>query len=128
MTALSTIPVLRSGDLVLSRDFYERLGFVCESVGAAYLIVRREGIELHLSPPDDPSRPTECGAYIRGGAIDALYEEWASTGLVSDRYRRPWGMVEFYLSDPGGALLRFGRPSRPNDPADDALPAHPLDR
>ena len=45
----ATVPVLASLDLAESRQFYtERLGFDCLHASADYLMLRRDGCELHL--------------------------------------------------------------------------------
>ncbi|SLN60304.1 Glyoxalase-like domain protein [Aquimixticola soesokkakensis] len=113
---LSVLPVLRSPDLDGTQAFYEtQLGFVPERVTPDYLILRRSGIELHFCPPDvRDGRATESSCYIRGGGIDALYDEFTARGVAGLRpfVHRPWGMFEFYLSDPWGVLLKFGRSDR----------------
>lgn len=107
------IPILRSPDLAATACFYrQELGFAAEPVGPDYLILRRDGIELHFCPPDVlDGRPTESCCYIRGAGIDRLHEEWRSKRVPGFQpfQLRPWGMYEFYLSDPFGCLLKFGR-------------------
>ena len=45
----ATVPVLASLDLAESRQFYtELLGFECLHASANYLMLRRDGCELHL--------------------------------------------------------------------------------
>ncbi|MEM1034576.1 MAG: VOC family protein [Myxococcota bacterium] len=130
-TDLTAIPILRSPDLEATRDFYVGLGFDADLLGPGYLILRRPGIELHFCPPDhQDGRATESSCYIRGGGIDALHREWAAAGIecVSPIYRRPWGMYEFYVSDPHGCLLKFGRPVADGPAPEGALDAHPADR
>lgn len=129
MTDLQAIPILRSPDLDQTSAFYSALGFTSERVGA-YLILRRPGIELHYCPPDfTDGRPTESSCYIRGGGVDALHAEWSETGVsdLTPIYHRPWGMYEFYLSDPHGCLLKFGRSDQEGDPPHSFLPRHPGD-
>ncbi|MEJ8560496.1 VOC family protein [Yoonia sp. GPGPB17] len=129
MTDLMTIPILRSPDLSKTSDFYSALGFVPERIGE-YLIVRRPGIELHYCPPDfTDGRPTESSCYIRGGGIDGLHAEWTVAGVagLTHIYHRPWGMYEFYISDPHGCLLKFGRSDQEGDPPDAYEPRHPGD-
>ncbi|WP_138469295.1 VOC family protein [Poseidonocella sp. HB161398] len=113
MTDIAAIPILRSPDLAATARFYEdQLGFAAEPAGPDYLILRRDGIELHFCPPDfSDGRPTESCCYIRGAGIDALHDEWQAKGVPGFRpfQRRPWDMYEFYLSDPQGCLLKFGR-------------------
>ena len=45
----ATVPVLASLDLAESRQFYTQLlGFDCRHASADYLVLRRDGCELHL--------------------------------------------------------------------------------
>lgn len=129
MTALETLPILRSPNLDETAAFYGSLGFTAERIDA-YLILRRPGIELHFCPPDHhDGRATESCCYIRGSGIDALHAEWSEAGIetLSPIYHRPWGMYEFYVSDPHGCLLKFGRSDREGPPPANFLPSHPGD-
>jgi catechol 2,3-dioxygenase-like lactoylglutathione lyase family enzyme len=115
--AIDVLPVLPSLSMVESRDFYrDKLGFD-EIVYEAddYLIVRRvfvgRRMELHFWLTDDPRLPENSSVYLRGGGIDRLYAEFSTRNLpdLSPLEIRPWGMQEFYVRDPHGNLLRFGR-------------------
>ncbi len=125
MTDIQPIPILRSPDLAATARFYsEQLGFETFATGDTHLIVRRGAIELHFIPPDPGhealENPSTC--YIRGAGIDALYDDFVTrdvAGLIPFRHQ-PWGMYEFYISDPHGCLLRFGR-SDTEGPAPAAL-------
>lgn len=121
MTDLTVLPVLRSSNLDETTAFYtNQLGFTPERVAPDYLIMRRDQIELHFCPPDhartyaaDDTGPleTEARCYIRGAGIDALHDEFAARKVPGFRgfVQTPWNMFEFYVSDPCGVLLVFGR-------------------
>lgn len=121
MTDLTVIPVLRSSDLNKTSAFYtDQLGFTPERVMPEYLIMRRDQIELHFCPPDHAQSyaangrgplDTEARCYIRGAGIDALHDEFAARKVAGFRgfVQTPWNMFEFYVSDPSGILLVFGR-------------------
>ena len=127
MPELVTIPILRSPDLDESAAFYQRLNFDIGMHMAGYLIMLRPGIELHFMPPDHTDgRATESTCYIRGAGIDALHAEWKPTGLVSAFFQRAWGMYEFYISDPHGCLLKFGRSVDEGEPPE-GVKLHPAD-
>ncbi|MEJ6404828.1 bleomycin resistance protein [Yoonia sp. 2307UL14-13] len=129
MTNVEAIPIMRSRNLDETTAFYGTLGFTPERFGD-YLILRRPGIELHFCPPDhDDGRETESCCYIRGGGIDALHAEWTAAGIkaLSPIYHRPWGMYEFYISDPHGCLMKFGRSDSEGAPPQSFLPNHPGD-
>ncbi|MEL6954611.1 MAG: VOC family protein [Pseudomonadota bacterium] len=128
MTDLQTIPILRSPNLDESAAFYKRLNFEIGLQMPGYLIMVRKGIELHFIPPDHTDgRATESTCYIRGNGIDALHTEWEPTGLVTPFYHRAWGMYEFYIGDPHGCLLKFGRPAD-EGPAPVGVRPHPTDQ
>ncbi|WP_174802545.1 bleomycin resistance protein [Martelella limonii] len=110
---ITVLPVLPSLDLAETKAFYgEKLG-LAEIVHQAddYLILRRPGLELHFWLTDDRSLCERSSVYIRGGGIDGLYAEYEKRGVLRPEgfTERPWGMKEFYISDPHGNLLRFGR-------------------
>ncbi len=106
------IPVLASLNIGQSRDFYvNQLGFhvvYCEE--KQYLIVRRDEMELHFWSTDNKIFPENTSCYIRGGQINALYEEFKQKGVphLSEFAVRPWNMKEFHIIDPCGNLLKFG--------------------
>ncbi|MGV8938063.1 MAG: VOC family protein [Allorhizobium sp.] len=114
---IEVLPVLPSLDIGESQRFYsERLGFeeiVFES--GDYLIVRRQfcgaPIEVHFWLTDDRSLCERSSVYLRGGGIDRLYDEFsrAKVERLSEMQVRPWNMEEFYVIDPHGNLLKFGR-------------------
>lgn len=110
-----TIPILASRDIGETVAFYERLGFAVrglyEDFGPAYLIVRRDDVELHFvhSPEADPHE-SHGGCYLRLADAQAVYDEWAAQGVPDLHAPKdtPWGMREFFIVDPSGNLLRIG--------------------
>jgi catechol 2,3-dioxygenase-like lactoylglutathione lyase family enzyme len=106
----STVPVLASLNLDESAKFYtERLGFKTQLQVDDYLIVSREGAEIHFWHCDDRHIAENTSCYIRVESTQALYTEFSSNGLSLDPpLRREWGMQELYLIDPHGNLLKFG--------------------
>ena len=106
------IPVLPSLSIEETRAFYcDKLGFDGRSFeDEDYLIVRRGTVELHFWLTDDRRLCEMTSAYIRGEAIDAWHIEFRAKGIGTPMSVRPWGMEEFYVHDPHGNLLRFGRP------------------
>ena len=112
-----TIPILASRDIAETTRFYERLGFgvvnLYEDFGPAYLVVRRDDVELHFvhSPDVDPAE-SHGGCYLRVADAQAVHEDWERLGLDQMHPPRdtPWGMREFFVVDPSGNLLRIGTP------------------
>lgn len=111
---LETLPVLPSLDLDETFAFYrDKLGF-SDTPGhkdETYLIVTRPDIELHFWKTDRRDFCENSSVYIRGGEIDELHAEFREQGIerLTDLMVRSWGMEEFYVHDPHGNLLRFGR-------------------
>jgi extradiol dioxygenase family protein len=114
---VEVLSVLPSLSISESRDFYrDRLGFdeiVYED--RDYLIIRREFVghrmEIHFWLTDDRKLCEASGVYVRGGGIDALHEEFRRREVptLTPMTVRPWGMEEFYVWDPHGNILKFGR-------------------
>src|SRR3546814_13286566 len=81
---------------------------VCSS-DLDYLIVERDGAQLHfwLCTERHVAENTSC--YIRTGDCQALYREFCQRGLVLDApVMQPLGMQELYVIDAHGHLLKFG--------------------
>lgn len=114
---VEVLPILPSLDIAETRDFYrDYLGF--DTVGyeaTDYLIISRmfagHRMELHFWLADDRALCEKSAIYIRGGGIDALHAEFAARNLpkLTPMTVRPWNMEEFYVFDPHGNLLKFGR-------------------
>lgn len=118
---VEVLPILPSLSIAETRLFYrDALGFdeiVYEDED--YLIVRRvfagARLELHFWRMDDRSLCERTAVYLRGGGIDLLHREFTERGVesLSPLKVRPWGMEEFYVHDPHGNLLKFGRNAPP---------------
>ena len=111
---IEVLPVLPSLDIEETQDFYTRLLGFSEVVYRAddYLIVRRcAGMELHFWRTDDRTLCERTSVYLRGGGIGDLHREFSEKGVpaLSPMAVRAWDMEEFYVHDPHGNLLRFGR-------------------
>lgn len=82
---LATVPVLASLDLDESAAFYaDRLGFTPRLRTGDYLIVERDGCELHFWHCAERHIAEKTSCYVRGDAR------------------------ELYVIDPHGNLLKFG--------------------
>ncbi|WP_127598891.1 VOC family protein [Nitratireductor alexandrii] len=110
---LEALPVLPSLDLDETQRFYGgELGFTATVYREHdYLILRRDEVELHFWLTDDRSLCERSSVYIRGGAIGRWHADYRRRGVknLSDLAVRAWNMEEFYIHDPHGNLLRFGR-------------------
>ncbi|MCO6185347.1 VOC family protein [Rhizobium sp. L1K21] len=111
--AVEALPVLPSLDIAETQDFYAgKLGFSNVIYrDDTYLILKRDIMELHFWLCDNRTICENTSVYLRGGGIDQLYEEFCRADIerLSDFTVRPWRMKEFYIHDPHGNLLRFGR-------------------
>ena len=117
----SATPILITRDPERSIAFYLRLGFALVAhtpPPEAYLIFRREGLELHFTqvPADHPSG-SDSAVYLRVPDVDALHREWQALDLpaqgtpcLAPPRDLPWRMREAHLVDPDGHLLRIGQP------------------
>jgi catechol 2,3-dioxygenase-like lactoylglutathione lyase family enzyme len=111
-------PILPSRDIAATAEFYARIGFAPVYRDEDYLLVQRDGAELHFfrAPWHDPIA-SDHGAYLRPDDIDAFSAEVAALGLPSGpafpRFLpaedKPWGMREAALWDPDGNLIRAGQ-------------------
>ena len=112
----SVHPKLPMRNKAVTRDFYIKLlGFtdIGTSDYADYLIVQREGSEIHffthtqLNPHDNYGQ-----VYFRVSSIDSLYQEWKQLGVpihpAGKLEIKPWGQKEFGILDPDQNLLTFG--------------------
>ena len=108
----ATVPILPSTNLRQTREFYARLGFTGEQNYEDYLILQREGHEIHFFLHDESDHPADhshFSFYIRATNLDGLYAEFRAAGVKLDAPgEREWGMKEMTLTDPDGTFLRFG--------------------
>ncbi len=98
-----------------TRDFYtSQLSFVVAGDYPDYLIVERDGLQLHffefasLAPKENYGQ-----VYIRSNDIDGLYKSMLDNNTPihpnGPLQNKPWGMREFSLLDPDNNLLTFGQ-------------------
>ena len=110
--SIECLPVLPSLDLGETEKFYtQKLGFGTHYQDKTYLILRRQELELHFWLAPSRELCENSAVYIRGGRIDELHAEFSKNNLehLTELRLRDWGMEEFYLHDPHGNLLKFGR-------------------
>lgn len=94
--------------------YVEQLGFQRIGDYEDYLMVRKDGVELHFfSFPDLDSKENYSGVYIRTNDIDALYQSLLDRKIAihpnGALAQKPWGQKEFALLDPDHNLLTFGQ-------------------
>jgi catechol 2,3-dioxygenase-like lactoylglutathione lyase family enzyme len=117
---LTAAPILPSGDLAATADFYERLGFEQTRFWPdEYLIVMRGEVGLHFFPdPELDPWSSSAGCYLYVEDADALFGEYDRLDLPGEGIPRLHGppkdtdyeLREFAVVDPDGNLLRIGSP------------------
>ncbi len=109
-------PVLPVRDLAASRDYYvQALGFKINFETEEMVSVSRGHCVLFLCQGDQ-GHPG-CWVWIDGKDVDALYEEYKSSGA---KIRHPptnyvWAL-EMQVEDLDGNVLRLGSEPRTNEP------------
>lgn len=110
------IPKLPMRDAFATRAYYvEQLGFIAKGQYPDYLILERDGLELHFFLFADLDPLTNDGqVYIRVTDIGTLYRSLVDRGVAihpsGALATKPWGLREFALLDPDHNLLTFGQP------------------
>ena len=109
-------PVFPVDDATDAAEYYhEMLGFGVKQLYGKppyYVIVERDGVEIHLSEREDTSTPIErCAVYVYVDDADALYEEFAGKGIkmFAPPENQENEMREFELTDNSGHFLMFGQ-------------------
>ena len=86
-----------------------KLGFVVVVQLDDYLIVGRDGCEIHLNICENAFIAEYAACYMRTPDTDALYNEFRQNGVkVMQPKTHPWGMKELHVIDPHLNLLKFG--------------------
>jgi catechol 2,3-dioxygenase-like lactoylglutathione lyase family enzyme len=110
-------PILPCRDIAATAAFWARLGFGAVYRDEDYLLLKREGAEVHFwrKPALVPAE-NDAGAYLRPSDIRALDAEWGALCLPGEGIPRlerlavkPWGMAELALVEPDGNLIRAGQ-------------------
>ena len=111
------VPILPCTDSVVTAAFWESLGFRVVDASpdsTPYLIAVRQGAELHFATDPDVSAPG-ASCYVHVPDATAVHDEWSGLGLpatgqgsVSRPEVRPWGLLEVWVTDPDGTVVRFG--------------------
>ena len=104
-------PVLPMTDKDRTVAHYRSLGFTVHEYNAEYVMVEREGVEMHLGlmPDHDPKRTAGC-VWILVDDADALYAEWSGIDDTREPFDTDYKIREGAHLDPDGNLLRFGSP------------------
>ncbi len=108
----AAIAIVPCNDLDESQVFYQRLGFEATAIYPhhGYRILQDgAGASIHLTHAQPgwviPDRNTH-GIYFYAENVVALASEM---GVITEF--KPWGLIEFAVSDPSGTLVRVGWPA-----------------
>ena len=111
---IDIIPKLPMRDPFQTKEYYvAQLGFELVGDYGDYLLLRKEGIEIHFFEFKNLDPKENYGqVYIRVSAIDAFYQELEAKHIAihpnGPLELKPWGQKEFALLDPDNNLITFG--------------------
>ena len=120
---MKTIPFLRCLDMKEAIEFYTQvLDFTLKYSHASsddwVVDLINEDAELGLTSLEGDQK-LGINVYVRVDDVDTLFQKYVSRGLIvpnnpnSPVHNGPidqsWGMREFYVNDPSGNTLRFGK-------------------
>lgn len=114
---VSIVPKLPMRDKAATRWYYvDGLGFSVTGDHPDYLMLARDGVEIHFFAHPDLDPATNDGqVYVRTRRVEALYRDLIQAGVPihpnGPLGPRPWGQTEFSLLDPDRNLLTFGEES-----------------
>ena len=113
------VPILPCTDPAVTAAFWESFGFRVVDASpdsTPYLIAVRQGAELHFATdPDVAAVAARTACYVHVPDATAVHAEWSALGLpatgpgsVGRPEVRPWGLLEVWVTDPDGTVVRFG--------------------
>lgn len=107
----STVPILASLDIQATIRFYvDMLGFVLLNEYPDYMLLERDGCEIHFWSCNEKHIAENTACYVRVREIEKLSDEYIGRGvkMLHPLETKSWGMKEFAVIDVSGNLLRFG--------------------
>lgn len=104
------IPVLPSININETIRFYEsKLGFTAHNKGG-YVILKKDGIELHFFLCSDKYLCENSSCCIQVSDVECLYSELSAADIVNLKGKltdKPGGIKEFSIKDNNGNRLIF---------------------
>jgi catechol 2,3-dioxygenase-like lactoylglutathione lyase family enzyme len=112
-------PMIAVADLKATVAFYrEVLAFQPVLEAPNYAVVERDGQSVHFMPAADEATLKAVREHVEFYVeVRGIRELWARVEPFKDRYRirdlfeRDYGMTEFHIQDPNGALVFVGEPT-----------------
>jgi catechol 2,3-dioxygenase-like lactoylglutathione lyase family enzyme len=114
--------ILPCTELDQAEAFFTRLGFTRDHGSSDGYRMMSDGLggHIHLGPTvEDWLQPNRnpFGLYLYREDVDALAAAFRNEIVETDGPTdKPWGMYEFALNGPDGALIRIGWPTRLRKP------------
>lgn len=111
---LKACPKLPMRNANATKEYYvSQLGFSLIAEYPAYLILKKEEIELHFFEHTTLQPEHNYGqVYLRVSGIETEYKTLIENGVAihpnGHLATKPWGQKEFALLDPDNNLLTFG--------------------
>ncbi|MEP7165741.1 MAG: hypothetical protein ABI741_13660 [Ferruginibacter sp.] len=103
-------PILQAINLSETNLFYKnKLKFLTYYYGN-YLIVKKEGIEIHFVECKNPKNFIPSGCCIFDNNLEDLYAKYSSMDMIGpagNLKNNPRGKKEFFIVDNNGNELRF---------------------
>ncbi len=111
VTVPLAIPVLLTTNVRRAAETYAGIGFNVTEAAHNYLILRREGVELHISHVAHIPEPHCVSAYVRVADVNAWHAAFKNgrAKRLSSPDDKPWGLREFHFIDEDGNLLNVGQ-------------------
>ncbi len=121
---MKLVPIMKCKDMQESLSFYTNvldfeIRYADSTADEPVVTIINGEAEIELSTMSGDSL-FGCAVNVRVDDVDELFKKYVERGLdVSDKEHSPvhqgpldqtWGMREFYVNDPNGNTLRFGKP------------------
>ncbi len=121
---MKIIPIMKCRDMQKSLYFYTtildfEIKYSDSTVNVPVVTICNDEAEIELSTMSGDSL-LGCAVNVRVEDVDGLFKKYLQRGLdTSNKKGSPvhqgpldqtWGMREFYVNDPSGNTLRFGKP------------------
>jgi catechol 2,3-dioxygenase-like lactoylglutathione lyase family enzyme len=116
MPVTKLFPVFAVSDLDAAISFYQdELGFSVAwrwGTPATRAGVALDGIEIQLDCAGEGAPPGPSVVYCHMTGVESYYAAYKARGVsfAQELGERPWGMVDFRVTDPDGNRIGFGSP------------------
>ncbi len=128
-SSTSTIRFGRLAASAFTRDIQAAYAFYSDVLGfkkafengdpVGFMILEKDGAELHLSLVKDHKPSTTNIAHLMVDNVDALHEHLVAVGvrIIKSLQDKDYGLRAFVFADPDGNRIDVGQPLAPAEPA-----------